>query len=196
MEAGRTPPPAPPPAGTPERTGPVREASVVPGRIGAALIVLAAATLLLSFLFLDYVDYTQTYSNNDPFGPELAPGDVGYEAPDVFDKQFKGKDIADEETDGAAILVWTIAAGGFALIVGLVGLIPAVARRIWVVALPLAVVAAAWCIYSATWFNDEYEDLSRMGPGGKISLIAGIVIVVVAIVASIVVAMRNRRTAL
>lgn len=165
------------------------------GRIGAAVIVVAAVTLLATFLFLDYVDYVQTYSNAPAFGEELVPGDVGYEAPSSYEKKFTGMDISDEETDGSAIFVWTIFAGGLALIGGLVGLIPAVARRIWVVALPVAVVAAGWCIYSATWFNGEYEDLSRMGPGGKISLAAGFVIFIAAIATSVVVAMRNRRTA-
>lgn len=164
-----------------------REPSAGAGILTGALIAAAAVAMLVTFLFMTVVDYTETID------PDVVSA-YGFED-DLIEKNFKGKDISEEETDGAALLVWTVAAGGLAAILGLVGLIPAVARRIWMVAVPAAVALGAWCIYSRVWFNEEYEHLSRLGPGGTISFYAAIAGVVVAIAGSIVVAVRNRATA-
>jgi hypothetical protein len=165
-----------------------RRSSSAAGAITAGLVALAAAALLVTFLFTTVVDYTETID------PDVVSA-YGFDD-DVIDVSYKGKDMSDEAGgDGAALLVWTIAAGGLALILGLVGLIPAVSRHVWAVAVPAALVLAAWAIYSRVWFNEQYDHLDRLGPGGKVSFYAAIAGVVVAIAGSIVTAVRNRGTA-
>lgn len=169
----------------------VRRASATPGMIAGGIIALAGVALLVTFLFMNIVDYSYTVEPDD----SLDTYGIETEAePELREDQYKGKDVSDEAFEGAGLLVWTIAAGGFAIVGGLVGLIPAVARRFWAVGIPIAIVIAAWVIYSRTWFNDEVENLNRTGIGADLSFYAAILIFVVAIGASIAVAVRNRNT--
>lgn len=165
-----------------------RRASAGPGIAAGGVIAIAGIALLLTFLFMDIVDYSYTVEPDDTFA---LPGEVAPE-PELREDQYKGKDVRDESLDGAGLFVWTIAAGGVAILGGLIAMIPAVARRFWAVGVPIAVVMAAWVIYSRTWFNDEVENLNRTGIGADLSFYAAILIFVVAIGASIVVAVRNR----
>ena len=160
--------------------------------IGGLLMALGGAALLATFLFLNVLDYSYFTDVVNPAG-------------ETIEVQLKGKEIADSDAlgevgkagdseEGTSLLIWTIAAGVLAVIGGLVGLIPAVARRIWVVAIPVAVVMAAWAVYSRTWLNEEVEDLSNAGSGADLSFYAAIFVFAVAIISSIVVAVRNRGT--
>ena len=156
-----------------------RRATAIPGRIGGILIALGGAVLLLSFLLLDVVDYSFT-------SEYVSPGET-------IDVQYKGTAIVDETSgDGSSLLVWTVGAASIAIIAGLLSLIPAVAKRFWIVAIPVAVAAAGWVIFAARWYDEEIDTLSRTGAGGKISLAAGVAIFVIAVLTAPVTAIRNR----
>ena len=140
-------------------------------------MLLGTAALAVTFLFLNVLDYTEVYEFIDP-GEEVTV-------------KTKGRDISDAGGgDGAALLVWTVIAIGIAAICSLIGLIPSVARRIWVVAIPVAITVAGWAIYSQVWLNDDFK--GRLGPGAELSKYGAIFVFAVAVVASIATWVRNR----
>jgi hypothetical protein len=78
--------------------------------VAGGLVALGGVVMLLTFLFMDIVDYSYTQEPLDTF---TLPGEVAPE-PVLREDQYKGKDVADEANlgEGAALLVWTIGAGG------------------------------------------------------------------------------------
>lgn len=150
-------------------------------RRAAIVIAIGGALILLSFLVLPWEKTNSVeFATGDPYTYELR----GYEFGSIYQ---------DDGETGEIFVGVTIAATVLMIVLGLVGLMPTMARRAMAFAVPAGLIAFGWLVYSVIWLRDSDMVDGETGIGVTIAWIAAVAVIAAAI-AAVVVSRRARPT--